>query len=49
VWEILRRAGIDPAPRRDAGPGWAEFLRSRASAILAADYVVIDLLDGTKA
>jgi len=27
VWQILKDAGIDPAPRRD-GPGWAEFLRS---------------------
>jgi len=26
VWEILKNAGIDPAPRRD-GPGWAGFLR----------------------
>jgi putative transposase len=49
VWEILHRAGIDPAPRRDAGPTWAEFLRSQAHAILAVDFVVIDLLDGTKA
>lgn len=48
VWEILLRAGIEPAPRRDSGPSWAEFLRSQADAILAADFVVIDLLDGTK-
>jgi putative transposase len=27
VWQILKDAGIGPAPRRDA-PGWAEFLRS---------------------
>jgi Integrase core domain len=26
VWQMLKDAGIDPAPRRD-GPGWAEFLR----------------------
>jgi transposase InsO family protein len=49
VWEIIRRAGIDPAPRRDAGPGRAKFLRSQSAAILAADFMVIDLLDGTKA
>jgi hypothetical protein len=24
VWEILRAAGIDPAPRR-AGPTWRQF------------------------
>ena len=29
VWQILKNAGIDPAPRRE-GPGWAEFLRSQA-------------------
>ena len=29
VWQILKGAGIDPAPRRD-GPGWPEFLRSQA-------------------
>ncbi|MGH3285499.1 MAG: hypothetical protein ACRDPD_12590, partial [Streptosporangiaceae bacterium] len=28
VWQILNRAGIGPAPRRD-GLGWAEFLRSQ--------------------
>ena len=37
VWQILKDAGIDPAPRRD-GPGWAEFLRSQAQAILALDF-----------
>jgi transposase InsO family protein len=48
VWEILTAAGIDPAPRRDTGATWAQFLRSQAEALLAADFVVIDLLDGTK-
>jgi hypothetical protein len=43
VWEILQRHGVDPAARRDTGPNWAEFLRSQAHAILAADFVVIDL------
>ena len=36
VWEILRKAGIDPAPRR-AGPTWRQFLRAHASGILAVD------------
>ena len=49
VWEIFKAAGIDPAPRRDAGPTWAAFLRSQVEAILATDFVVVDLLDGTKA
>src|SRR5712691_6129045 len=48
VWEILKDAGIGPAPRRD-GPGWAEFLRSQAQAILALDFFTADLLNGTKA
>ena len=47
VWEILKRAGIDPAPRRD-GPGWAAFLRSQARGILALDFFTADLLTGTK-
>jgi transposase InsO family protein len=47
VWQILKRAGIDPAPRRD-GPGRPEFLRSRAQGILALDFFTADLLNGTK-
>jgi putative transposase len=47
VWEILKSAGIDPAPRRD-GPGWAEFLRSQAQGILALDFFTADLLNGAK-
>ena len=48
VWEILKNAGIDPAPRR-TGPGWSPFLRSQAEAILAYDFFTADLLDGTQA
>jgi transposase len=48
VWQILKDAGIDPAPSRD-GPGWAEFLRSQAQGILALDFFTADLLNGTKA
>ena len=35
VWEILRAAGIDPAPRR-AGPTWRQFMHAQAAGILAA-------------
>ena len=48
VWEILKKAGIDPAPRR-IGPTWSLFLRSQAEAILACDFFTADLLDGTQA
>jgi hypothetical protein len=37
VWEILKEAGIDPAPQRTSDT-WATFLRSQAHAILAADF-----------
>ncbi|WP_190276713.1 integrase core domain-containing protein [Catenulispora acidiphila] len=46
---MLKNAGIEPAPTRDTGPTWATFLRNQAEAILACDFVVIDLLDGSKA
>lgn len=45
VWQILKDAGIDPAPSRD-GPSWPEFLRSQAQGILALDFFTADLLDG---
>ncbi len=47
VWQILKGAGIDPAPRRD-GPGWLGFLRSQAQGILALDSFTTDLLNGAK-
>jgi transposase len=47
VWQILKNAGIDPAPRRE-GPGWAGFPRSQAQGILALDFFTADLLNGTK-
>src|SRR5690349_18904061 len=48
VWEILKKAGIDPASRRSV-PTWSQFLRSQAEAILACDFFTADLLDGTQA
>jgi putative transposase len=48
VWEILKNAGIDPAPRR-TGPAWSLFLLSQAEAILACDFFTAGLLDGTQA
>ena len=38
VWEILKEAGIDPAPERASGT-WADFLRSQSDALLACDFL----------
>jgi hypothetical protein len=37
VWEILKNAGIDPAPQR-SGPTWSEFLSTQARRIIACDF-----------
>src|SRR6266699_2324259 len=41
VYEILRAAGIGPAPRR-AGPTWRQFLHAQATGILAVDFLHVD-------
>jgi len=41
VWEILRREGIGPAPRR-LESSWAEFLRRQAASILECDFLTVD-------
>ncbi|WEO92979.1 integrase core domain-containing protein [Streptomyces sp. FXJ1.172] len=45
VWEILKEAGIDPAPERGAST-WADFLRSQAEALLACDFFETVILTG---
>lgn len=47
MWEILRRAGIDPAPER-ARTTWADLLRSQAGALLACDFFEIVMPTGTR-
>jgi putative transposase len=47
VWEILRDAGIDPAPQRSSD-SWATFLRSQAQATLAADFFQAVTLTGAR-
>jgi putative transposase len=41
VYQILRAAGIDPAPRR-RGPAWRQFLHAQAAGILAVDFLHVD-------
>ena len=41
VREILRAAGIDPAPPRP-GPTWRQFLHAQAAGILAVDFLHVD-------
>lgn len=47
VWEILREAGVDPAPNRAAAI-WAAFLRSQADALLACDLFETVTLTGAR-
>jgi putative transposase len=41
VWLILKRAGLDPAPRR-SGPTWRQFLTAQATTLVACDFFTID-------
>ena len=41
VWQILKDAGIDPAPRR-SGQAWQAFRQAQAKTILAADVFHVD-------
>jgi putative transposase len=43
VWAILKKAGVDPAPRR-TGPSWGEFLKAQAEGILACDFFHADTI-----
>ena len=40
-WQILRAAGVDPAPRR-SGLTWRQFLHTQAAGILAVDFLHVD-------
>jgi putative transposase len=41
VRDILKRAGLDPAPRRSA-PTWGQFLKAQAEGVLACDLLHVD-------
>ena len=47
IYEILRAAGIDPAPRRD-GPTWRQFLHAQAAGILAVNFLHVDTVALTR-
>ncbi|WP_158244826.1 hypothetical protein [Verrucosispora sp. ts21] len=47
VWEILKDAGVDPAPERTSST-WAAFLRSQGHAIIAADFFETTTLTGAR-
>jgi putative transposase len=47
VWEMLKQAGIDPAPERAAST-WADFLRSQADALLACDFFETVTVSGAR-
>jgi putative transposase len=47
VWEILKDAGIGPAPERVCST-WADFLRSQADALLACDFLETVTLSGAR-
>lgn len=41
VWQVLKDAGIDPAPTR-SGKSWRAFLGAQAETILEADFFHVD-------
>ncbi|GCB51512.1 integrase core domain-containing protein [Streptomyces sp. NL15-2K] len=47
VWEIVKEAGIDPAPERGSST-WTDFLRSRADALPACDFFEAVTLSGAR-
>jgi hypothetical protein len=47
VWNILKRAGIDPAPRR-SGPTWKQFLTAQSEHFVAVDFMHVDTVNLTR-
>jgi transposase InsO family protein len=43
IWQILRRHGIEPAPRRGELT-WRGFLRRQASGIIASDFLTVETI-----
>jgi transposase len=44
---ILKRAGLDPAPRRN-GPSWGQFLKAQAEGIIACELFHVDTVFGKR-
>jgi putative transposase len=42
IANVLRRAGLGPAPRR--GPTWAEFLKAQAGGMIACDFLTVETI-----
>ena len=42
IRKVLRSHRIPPAPRRDDGPTWRQFLRAQAATILATDFFQVE-------
>ncbi|MER5262704.1 hypothetical protein ABTZ99_11560 [Actinosynnema sp. NPDC002837] len=47
IWQVLKDAGIDPAPERTTTT-WSAFLRSQADALLACDFFETTTLSGIR-
>jgi hypothetical protein len=43
VWQIVHDADLNPAPRR-SGPTWRQFLAAQANAVLAVDFLHVDIV-----
>jgi putative transposase len=47
VRDILKRAGLGPAPRR-TGPSWRQFLKAQAEGLIACDLFHVDIVFGKR-
>ena len=43
IARVLKKAGIEPAPERRRGMGWAEFLRSHWNVLAATDFFTAEV------
>ena len=43
IWDILKQAGMEPAPERDRKTTWAEFLRTHWEVLGATDFFTVEV------